>query len=43
MKNLLIIIALMLVGNNGIAQEKLYLIFEFMKVDNEQEAAYMET
>ena len=25
------------------AQEKLYLIFEFMKVDNKQEAAYAET
>ena len=43
MKKLLILIALMLVGNNAIAQDKLYLIFEFMKVDNEQEAAYMET
>ncbi|HZJ35071.1 MAG TPA: hypothetical protein VFD29_00425 [Gillisia sp.] len=43
MKNLLILIALMLVGNNGIAQDKLYLIFEFMKVDNEQEQAYSET
>ncbi|MGM1055710.1 MAG: hypothetical protein ACQEWG_07495 [Bacteroidota bacterium] len=43
MKKLLILIALMLVGNNGIAQDKLYLIFEFMKVDNEQEQAYMET
>jgi len=43
MKKLLILIALMLVGNNGIAQDKLYLIFEFMKVDNEQEQAYSET
>lgn len=43
MKNLVILIALMLVSNNGIAQDKLYLIFEFMKVDNEQEQAYMET
>ena len=25
------------------AQEKLYLVFEFMKVDNVQEAAYAET
>ena len=25
------------------AQEKLYLIFDFMKVDNEQEAGYAET
>ncbi|RAJ25362.1 hypothetical protein LX77_01665, partial [Gelidibacter algens] len=43
MKKLLILIALMLLGNNGFAQDKLYLILEFMKVDNEQEAAYMET
>ncbi|MCJ7757578.1 MAG: hypothetical protein MUP24_05480 [Gillisia sp.] len=43
MKKLLILIALMLVGNNGFAQDKLYLIFEFMKVDNEQEQAYSET
>jgi hypothetical protein len=43
MKNLLILIAIMLVGNTAIAQDKLYLIFEFMKVDNEQEQAYMET
>ena len=43
MKKLLIIMALMLVSNTGIAQDKLYLIFEFMKVDNEQEQAYMET
>ena len=43
MKNLLILIVLMLVGNTAIAQDKLYLIFEFMKVDNEQEQAYMET
>ncbi|MBZ9631274.1 hypothetical protein LB465_10835 [Salegentibacter sp. LM13S] len=43
MKNLLILIALILVGNTGIAQDKLYLIFEFMKVDNEQEQSYMET
>ncbi|PKQ44270.1 hypothetical protein [Confluentibacter flavum] len=43
MKNLLILIALMFLGNSVIAQDKLFLIFEFMKVDNEQEAAYMET
>lgn len=35
--------ALMLLGNFAVAQEKLYLIFEFMKVDNEQEAAYADT
>jgi hypothetical protein len=43
MKKLLILIALMMLGNNGFAQDKLYLIFEFMKVDNEQEQAYSET
>lgn len=43
MKNLIILIAIMLVGNNGFAQDKLYLIFEFMKVDNEQEQSYWET
>ena len=43
MKKLVILIALMLLGNNGFAQDKLYLIFEFMKVDNEQEQAYSET
>ncbi|SKB62244.1 hypothetical protein SAMN05660776_2176 [Salegentibacter holothuriorum] len=43
MKKLLIIMALILVSNTGTAQDKLYLIFEFMKVDNEQEQAYMET
>ncbi len=43
MKKLLILIALILAGNTAIAQDKLYLIFEFMKVDNEQEQAYMET
>lgn len=43
MKNLLLPIVLMLVSHTGIAQDKLYLIFEFMKVDNEQEEVYMET
>ncbi|KUO66827.1 MAG: hypothetical protein APF83_08040 [Lutibacter sp. BRH_c52] len=43
MKKLLMLIAIILLGNSVVAQEKLYLIFEFMKVDNEQEQAYMET
>lgn len=43
MKKLIILIAIMLVGNSAIAQDKLYLIFEFMKVANEQEQAYVET
>ncbi|MCK0190156.1 hypothetical protein [Arenibacter sp. F20364] len=43
MKNVLILIALVIVGNMAIAQEKLYLVFEFMQVDNDQEVAYAET
>ena len=43
MKKLLTLIVLVLVGYTAEAQEDLYLIFEFMKVDNEQEAAYGET
>ncbi len=43
MKKLVIFIALLLVGNLAIAQENLHLIFELMKVDNEQETAYGET
>lgn len=34
---------MMLFGVMANAQEKLYLVFEFMKVDNEQETAYAET
>ena len=43
MKKLLLLLAIVLLGNTTIAQEKTYLLFEFMKVDNEQEAAYAET
>lgn len=43
MKNLLILTALLMVGNMSVAQEKLYLLFEFMQVDNEQEAEYSAT
>ena len=43
MKKLLIIIAILLFNNTAIAQDKLYLVFEFMKVNNEQENAYWET
>jgi hypothetical protein len=43
MKKLLMLSLLLLIGYPSIAQDKLYLIFEFMKVDNEQEQAYMET
>ncbi|WP_273567342.1 hypothetical protein [Maribacter halichondriae] len=43
MKKVVLIAVLMLFGVMANAQEKLYLVFEFMKVDNEQEAAYGET
>lgn len=42
MKKGILIIALMLFGVMTNAQETLYLVFEFMKVDNEQPAAYDE-
>ncbi|MFE3869443.1 hypothetical protein ACFX5E_15370 [Flavobacterium sp. LS2P90] len=43
MKKLFLFIAVILFSGNMIAQDKLYLLFEFMKVDNEQETAYGET
>lgn len=46
MKKILLFFVMALLYSNAIAQEnqdKLYLIFEFMKVDNDQQAAYMET
>jgi len=43
MKKLLMLITIILLSNTAFAQDKLYLIFEFMKVDNEQEIAYLET
>lgn len=43
MRKVIVLFALMLMGNWAMAQEKLYLTFEFMKVDNEQETAYTET
>lgn len=43
MKKGVLIIALMLFGFMTNAQETLYLVFEFMKVDNEQSTAYDET
>jgi hypothetical protein len=42
MKKLLLLLALALLGSNGIAQEKTYLLFEFMRVDNAQEQNYWE-
>lgn len=43
MKKLLLTITIILLSNTLFAQDKLYLLFEFMKVDNEQDQAYMET
>lgn len=43
MKKFIMLILTILLSSNAIAQDKLYLVFEFMKVDNEQEVAYMET
>ena len=43
MKKMLIFIVLLMLGNMANAQEKLYLVFEFMKVDNEQDGSYGET
>ncbi|MCP4976415.1 MAG: hypothetical protein GY931_09665 [Maribacter sp.] len=43
MKKFVIFIALLLVGNMTIAQEKLYLVMEFMTVDESQQNAYGET
>lgn len=43
MKKLLMIVVISCMTLQMTAQEKLYLVFEFMKVDNEQEADYAET
>lgn len=43
MKRVLILGIAVMMGFTAMAQEKLFLTFEFMKVDNEQESAYMET
>ena len=43
MKKLFMFIAVILFSGNMIAQDKIYLLFEFMKVDNEQETSYGET
>ena len=42
MKRLLVLIAIIMMGGWSYAQDQdpLYLVFEFMNVDNEQEAAY---
>lgn len=43
MKKFILLAAVLLIGFNSLAQDKLYLVFEFMKVDNEQEGDYAET
>ena len=43
MKKVLMLLVAVLFVLNVNAQEKMYLLFEFMKVDNEQESAYAET
>lgn len=43
MKRLFMFIAVILFSGHVNAQDKLYLLFEFMKVDNEQETAYWDT
>jgi hypothetical protein len=43
MKKILLIITIILIGGNVFAQDKLYLLFEFMKVDEEQEIVYDKT
>ena len=45
MKKLLLLISFVLIGNFTIAQDNdpLFLLFEFMRVDNSQESAYAET
>ena len=43
MKKFIVIIIALFITSASFSQEKLYLLFEFMKVDNEQEAAYWET
>ncbi|MDH5414773.1 MAG: hypothetical protein OEW87_11600, partial [Flavobacteriaceae bacterium] len=43
MKKILLILTIILIGGNVFAQDKLYLLFEFMKVDEEQEIVYDKT
>ena len=42
-KLFVLLLSFTFITNLSIAQDKLYLLFEFMKVDNEQEASYAET
>ena len=43
MKKILLLFALILISFSSFSQDKLYLVFEFMKVDNEQESDYRDT
>ena len=43
MKKLMMLAVILLMSIQLTAQENLYLVFEFMRVDNQQEAAYGET
>jgi hypothetical protein len=43
MKKILLLLALFLFSFSSFSQDKLYLLFEFMKVDNEQESDYQDT
>ncbi len=43
MKKFVLLLGVIIISFNSFAQDKLYLIFEFMKVDNEQESDYRET
>lgn len=43
MKKIILLLAFILISISSFSQDKLYLIFEFMKVDNEQESDYQDT
>ena len=43
MKRLILLLLALVFSTSMIGQDKYYLLFEFMKVDNEQQSAYMDT
>ena len=43
MKRFILLTGIILISFNSYSQDKLYLVFEYMKVDNEQEGDYWET
>ena len=43
MKKIVMLIAIILLTSSAFAQDKLYYVLEFMKVDDKDEAAYLET